>query len=52
MSPRFVFRKLVLIALLLAVSGSLLIVHAGLRGPGKYSGVVIFDSDGRPFLDE
>jgi hypothetical protein len=43
MSPRFVFRKLILIALLLAVSGSLLVVHAGLRGPGKYSGVVIFD---------
>jgi hypothetical protein len=43
MSPRFVFRKLVLIALLLVISGSLLIVHAGLRGPGKYSGVVIFD---------
>ena len=31
------------ILLLLAISGSLLIVHAGLRGPGKYSGVVIFD---------
>jgi hypothetical protein len=44
MSPRFfVFRKLILIALLLAISGSLLIVHAGMRGRGKYSGVVIFD---------
>jgi hypothetical protein len=43
MSARFIFRRLILIALLVAVSGSLLIVHAGLRGPGKYSGVVIFD---------
>lgn len=43
MSPRFVFRRIILIALLFAISGSLLIVHAGLRGPGKYSGVVIFD---------
>jgi hypothetical protein len=43
MSPRFLFRKLILIALLLVISGPLLIVHAGLRGTGKYSGVVIFD---------
>jgi hypothetical protein len=43
MSARFIFRRLILIALLVAVSGSLLIVHAGMRGPGKYSGVVIFD---------
>lgn len=43
MSPRFVFRKLILIALLAAVSGSLLIVHASMRGRGKYCGVVVFD---------
>ena len=43
MSPRFVFRKFLLIALLLAMSGSILIVHASLRGRGRYSGVVIFD---------
>jgi hypothetical protein len=43
MSPRFVFRKFLLIAMLLAMSGSLLIVHASLRGRGRYCGVVIFD---------
>ncbi|MGD0444602.1 MAG: hypothetical protein ABSA39_11770 [Edaphobacter sp.] len=43
MAPRFAFRKLILITLLLTISGSLLIVHAGLRGRGRYSGVVIFD---------
>lgn len=43
MSPRFVFRKLILIVLLAAISGSLLIVHASMRGRGKYCGVVIFD---------
>lgn len=42
MSPRL-FRSITMIALLLAVSGSFLVVHAGLRGRGKYSGVVIFD---------
>jgi hypothetical protein len=43
MSTRFVFRNFLLIALLLAISGSLLIVHASMRGRGRYSGVVIFD---------
>lgn len=44
MLPRLVFRKLILIPLLLAFSGSLLTIHAGmLLGPGKYSGIVIFD---------
>ena len=43
MSPRSVLRKLVLTAVVLCVSGSLLVVNAGLRGKGKYSGVVIFD---------
>jgi hypothetical protein len=43
MPPRFVLRRFLLIALLLGMSGSLLIVHAGIRGRGRYSGVVIFD---------
>ncbi len=43
MSPRFILRQLILIALIFGVFGSLLVVSAGLRGRGKYSGVVIFD---------
>jgi len=42
-SPRFVLRQLILTTLIIVVSGSLLVVSAGLRGRGKYSGVVIFD---------
>jgi len=43
MSPRFVLRQLILTTLIILISGSLLVVSAGLRRPGKYSGVVIFD---------
>ena len=43
MSPRSGLRKLILAALIIVVSGSLLTVNAGMRGRGKYSGVVIFD---------
>jgi len=43
MSLRSVLRKLILTTLFIGVFGSLLVVNAGLRGPGKYSGVVIFD---------
>ena len=39
-----VLRKLILSAVVvIAVSGSFLIANAGIRGTGKYSGVVIFD---------
>jgi hypothetical protein len=43
MAPRGMFRKLNLIALFLSLSGCALTLYAGIRGPGKYSGVVIFD---------
>ncbi len=43
MSPRFVLRQLLLTVLIIVVSGSLMVVSAGMRRPGKYSGVVIFD---------
>ena len=43
MARRWVFRNLKLIALFLSLSGCALTLYAGMRGPGKYSGVVIFD---------
>jgi hypothetical protein len=43
MVPRWMFRKVNLIALFLSLSGCALTLYAGIRGPGKYSGVVIFD---------
>jgi hypothetical protein len=43
MTPRSIFRNLNLIALFLFLSGYSFTLYAGIRGPGKYSGVVIFD---------
>jgi len=43
MASRWMFRNLSLIALFFSLSGCVLTLYAGMRGPGKYSGVVIFD---------
>lgn len=45
-----ILRQLAAIAASLALLSVLTTVHAGLRGPGKYSGVVIFDRWGTCFL--